>query len=337
MSANVTLREILNQFRKSDLVEIAKIHHLRGWSQYNKAKMVEFLQEKLLDAEVMRQYFMFLSEAELELLDSQENEIWIEPGDDRYDYLIEGAYVGLSCEWSGNLLCVPSDVKTAYLKNCGEKWKQDLEDDRRFLMYLNVLVELYGICSIEQVVELYVRDGGRKRELFEVLAFCEKIPENTKFFVMKGEQLLLKLWSEGDMYKELQRKQKGCSFYEPTKEEIEHLGTKGYLPFNDEMLQLQEFFMKEGHEDEQDAELLCKTIQMIIRTGGTYEHIRDVLEVGFMDFEYVIENEKLQRKLTRRLDGVWRHTNMVTRRGHMIADTVAEKPKSNIITFPGNR
>ncbi len=114
MSASVTLREILNQFRKSDLVEIAKIHHLRGWSQYNKAKMIEFLQEKLLDAEVMRQYFMFLSEAELELLDSQENEIWIEPGDDRYDYLIEGAYVGLSCEWSGNLLCVPSDVKTAY-------------------------------------------------------------------------------------------------------------------------------------------------------------------------------------------------------------------------------
>ena len=27
---------------------------------------------------------------------------------------------------------------------------------------------------------------------------------------------------------------------------------------------------------------------------------------------------------------------MVTRRGHMIEETIVEKPKSNIIAFPGN-
>lgn len=337
MSDSIVLHEILSQYRKSDLVEIAKIHHLRGWSQYKKAQMVEFLCEKLLDADVMRQYFVFLSEAELELLESEENQIWIEPGVNRYDYLMEGGYVGLSCDWNGVMICVPCDVKKAYLKNCGGEWKENLEENKKFLMYLNVITEFYGICSVEQVVELYVRDGGRARELFEVISFCENIPENRKYFVLRGEKLILKLWSDGNMYKELQRRQKGCSFYEPTKEEVEHLGTKGYLPFDKYMLELKDFFIKEGHEEEREAELLCKTIQMIIRTGGTYEHIRDVLEVGFMDFDYVSANEKLQRQLLRRIDNVWEHTNTVMRRGHMIKEIVAEEPKSNIIAFPGNK
>ena len=176
-------------------------------------------------------------------------------------------------------------------------------------MYLNVLSELYGMCSIEQVINLYVRDGGSKKELFEVISFCEAIPENKKYFELRGEKLILKLWTDGNMYKELQKRQGGCPFYEPTKEEIEHLGTKGYLPFNKYMLELKDFFIKEGHEEEREAELLCKTIQMIIRTGGTYEHIRDVLEVGFMDFDYVSTNEKLRRQLLQRIDNVWEHTN----------------------------
>ena len=149
--------------------------------------------------------------------------------------------------------------------------------------------------------------------------------------------MILKLWTDGNMYKELQKRQGGCPFYEPTKEEIEHLGTKGYLPFDKYMLELKDFFIKEGHEGEQEAELICKTIQMIIRTGGTYEHIRDVLEVGFMDFDYIAANEKLQRQLLRRIDNVWEHTNTVMRRGHMIKEIVAEEPKSNIIVFPGKR
>ena len=53
---------------------------------------------------------------------------------------------------------------------------------KKLLMYLNVLSELYGMCSIEQVINLYVRDGGSKKELFEVISFCEATPENKKVF-----------------------------------------------------------------------------------------------------------------------------------------------------------
>lgn len=337
MSDSITLHEILSQYRKSNLVEIAKLHHLHGYSQYKKAQMVEFLCRALLDADVMRKYFMYLSEAELELLDSGESQVWIESNENQYDYLAEGAYIGIGYDWDGGVVCVPEEVRKAYLKNCDTSWKQSLNTDKKLLMYLNVLSELYGVCSIEQVINLYVRDGGSKKELFEVISFCEAIPENKKYFELRGEKLILKLWTDGNMYKELQKRQGGCPFYEPTKEEIEHLGTKGYLPFDKYMLELKDFFIKEGHEGEQEAELICKTIQMIIRTGGTYEHIRDVLEVGFMDFDYIAANEKLQRQLLRRIDNVWEHTNTVMRRGHMIKEIVAEEPKSNIIVFPGKR
>ena len=52
MSDSITLHEILSQYRKSDLVEIAKLHHLHGYSQYKKAQMVEFLCRALRDEEI---------------------------------------------------------------------------------------------------------------------------------------------------------------------------------------------------------------------------------------------------------------------------------------------
>ena len=50
------------------------------------------------------------------------------------------------------------------------------------------------------------------------------------------------------MYKELQKRQGGL-FDEPTKEEIEHLGTKGYLPFDKYMLELKRISIKKDMKE----------------------------------------------------------------------------------------
>lgn len=188
--------------------------------------MVEFLCRALLDADVMRKYFMYLNEAELELLDSGESQVWIEPDDHQYDYLAEGAYIGIGYDWDGGVVCVPKEVRKAYLKNCHTNWKQSLNMDKKLLMYLNALSELYGICSIEQVINLYVRDGGSKKELFEVISFCEAIPENKKYFELRGEKLILKLWTDGNMYKELQKDRKAVRFMSRRRKRLNIWGRK---------------------------------------------------------------------------------------------------------------
>lgn len=332
---DITLHEILSQFKKNDLVEIAKIHRLHGYSQYRKEEMIDFLCRELFDVNVMRRYFSFLNEDELKLLDSDESQIYIAPDNYRYKYLLEGAYAGCKSGWNGKIIYIPKEVREAYLKNCDDVWKENLNMNRQLLMYLNVAAELYGICPINKAIELYVRDGGAEKSIIEVIEFCENVPKNKKLFTVYKDELILNPYWERSMYSELRKKQAKYSFYEPTKEEIEHLEMKGYLPFNKYMIQLKKFFMKEG-EDEQDAEILCCTIQMIIRIGGMLQDVVDVLEMGFMDFEYVVEDSRLKKQLLTRINNVWSHTNMVTRRGHMIEETIVEKSKSNIIAFPGN-
>ena len=59
--------------------------------KYKRRRWFEFLCRALLDADVMRKYFMYLNEAELELLDSGESQVWIESNEHQYDYLAEGA------------------------------------------------------------------------------------------------------------------------------------------------------------------------------------------------------------------------------------------------------
>ena len=69
----MTLKEILTEYSKTDLVEIAKVHHLSGYSKYKKTELVEFLIKELLSKEVMCRYFRFLSEDEIQFLERDEH------------------------------------------------------------------------------------------------------------------------------------------------------------------------------------------------------------------------------------------------------------------------
>lgn len=336
--SDVTLKEILTEYSKSDLVEIAKIHHLSGYSKYKKSDLVEFLIRELLSQEVMCRYFRFLSEDEIQFLEREERICKVPSQDTRYVYLLAGGYAGVYADWEDSVFCLPEEVKAAYRKNCTEEWKKECQDEERFLMYFNVAAELYGICPVENVVELYQRDTGIEKDEFSVMAFLKDVPENKKCFVLQGSQIVLSLYKEKNQYKRLLGKQQGKEFYIPSKEEIECLGKNGYLPFGKNMEQLKSFFMKEGKEEKEDAEILCRTIQFIIRIGGTMEEILDMLENAFLEYDEIMDNDRLRGKLFFRIENVWKETNTVVMRGNAEkAETSAQTSDDKIILFPGKK
>ena len=100
-------------------------------------------------------------------------------------------------------------------------------------------------------------------------------------FCAAGQQIVLSLYKEKNEYNRLLREQQGEEFYIPSKEEIECLGKKGYLPFGKNMEQLKAFFIKEGKEEKEDAELLCRTIQFIIRLVEQWKNFGYVRECFF--------------------------------------------------------
>lgn len=337
-ASDVTLKEILTEYSKPELVEIAKIHHLSGYSKYKKSDLVEFLIRELLSKHVMCRYFRFLSEDEIRFLEGEERTRKVSFQDMRYVYLLEGGYAGVYADWEDSVFCLPEEVKAAYRENCTEEWKKELQEEERFLMYFNVVAELYGICPIENVVELYKRDTGIEKDEFSVLAFLKDVPESKKCFVLWGNQIVLSLYKEKNEYNRLLREQQGEDFYIPSKEEIECLGRKGYLPFGNKMEQLKAFFIKEGKEEKEDAELLCRTIQFIIRIGGTMEEILDMLENAFLEYDEVMEDDRLRGKLFFKIENAWKETNTVVMRGNAEkAEASAQTADDKIILFPGKK
>lgn len=336
--SNVTLKEILTEYSKTDLAEIAKIHHLSGYSKYKKAEVVEFLIKELLSKDVMCRYFRFLNEDEIQFLESENTIRKVSFEDTKYEYLLVGGYAGVYADWGDSVFCLPKEVKAAYQENCTEEWKKESQDIETFLMYFNVAAELYGICPVEKAVELYKRDTGLEKDEFSTRAFLKDIPENKKYFVMQGSQIVLSLYKEKSEYNRLLQEQQGKDFYIPSKEEIECLGRKGYLPFGKNMEQLKSFFMKEGKEEAQDAELLCRTIQFIIRIGGTMEEVLDLLETGFLEYGEIMDDDRQRDKLFHKIEAVWGETNTIVRRGNReTEEKTAGAGDDKVILFPGKK
>ena len=334
-NSDVTLKEILTEYSKPELAEIAKVHHLSGYSKYKKAELVEFLVRELLSKEIMCRYFRFLNENEIQFLESENTMRKVHFEDMRYAYLLAGGYVGVYADREDSVFCLPKEVKAAYQENCKEDWKKENQDVETFLMYFNVAAELYGICPVEKALELYKRDIGLEKDEFSTMAFLKDVPQNKRCFIIQGSQMILSLYKEKSDYNRLLQEQQGEDFYIPSKEEIECLGKKGYLPFGKNMEQLKAFFMKEGKENKEDAELLCRTIQFIIRIGGTMEEILDMLENAFWEYEEIMNHDSMRSRLFHKIENAQKETNTVTKRGNAeMTKMSAETSDDKIILFP---
>lgn len=336
-----SLKEILQDYKKTDLAEISQLHRLHGYSKYTKDRLLDFLCKELLSKEVMRRYLIFAGDKEIELLEGKENMISCDVEEDAYDYILEGGYAGFCPGLLHSFVYVPQEVRDAYKRYTDKEWKEQREKSLRFLTYLNAAVQLYGVCPAEKALELYRRDTGERKEYYDLLRFEMEAPSGKKRFVLQGDQLILEELIEDDCYMNLLEAQKSKTFYEPTRREIECLGKEGSFLFNRSQNLLKKYFIREGEESE-EAEELCRTIEYIIRTGGTMKNILDYLGECFINFEEVADDIQEMNRLIGLLQDVWNNTRMVVNRGHTpaelaaisAADSAGSRKGGKVISFP---
>lgn len=336
----MTFRDILKEYSRNELVEIAKNLHLSGYSKLKKEKLLDRMCVDLLDRNVMRKAFRFLSEAEMKLLEQEENFLEIDALSIEYDTLFELGYVYCESNWPVEIVYVPQEVKDAYRANCDEEWKKDVVRDQELLMYLNTSAELYGICPIHKALELYQRDCGETVNEFGVIGFCDLVPENKKIFVIQEGKLIIRMLAGENLVADVSAMHKNFDYYKPTKEEIQLLGKEGYLPFSRELNDLKKFFQKYGKETEADAEDLCKRVQFLARIGEQFDGIMEMLDECYLGFDEVVHNEKRMDALMEKLFRVIQTTRTFILRGHSPGEVMPkiakmmQKQENNVIPFP---
>lgn len=338
-SNHVTLTEILGRYTKQELMEIVKLHHMTGYNGLKKDAIVKKLSKDLLDKQVMCSYFRYLNNRETELLESENNFVQMDFMDENYDTLIDGGYAAYKDDsFMEDYICIPEEVKEAYRINCDEEWKETCREETELAGYMNLAAELYGVCPIGKMLEIYEEYTGRTKEKSEALTFAKEIPENKKYFVVKEGMLVLKILTSQNYYRDFFKMQGNISYYFPTREEAELLMKKGYLPFDEALKSLQIFFRKNGEDTDEDAEFLCKRVQFMLRVGESPESIMEMLEEAFMGFEDVMEDYKKQNQFIKKLMKVTEHTRMILFRGHTLAEGNSSRPperNGKIIPFPG--
>lgn len=336
---HVTLTEILGRYTKQELMEIVKLHHMTGYNGLKKDAIVKKLSKDLLDKQVMCSYFRYLNNRETELLESENNFVQIDFMDENYDTLIDGGYAAYKDDsFMEDYICIPEEVKEAYRINCDEEWKETCREETELAGYMNLAAELYGVCPIGKMLEIYEEYTGKTKEKSEALTFAKEIPENKKYFVVKEGMLVLKILTSQNYYRDFFKMQGNISYYFPTREEAELLMKKGYLPFDETLKSLQIFFRKNGEDTDEDAEFLCKRVQFMLRVGESPESIMEMLEEAFMGFEDVMEDYKKQNQFIKKLMKVTEHTRMILFRGHTLAEGNSSRPperNGKIIPFPG--
>lgn len=336
---HVTLTEILGRYTKQELMEIVKLHHMTGYNGLKKDAIVKKLSKDLLDKQVMCSYFRYLNNRETELLESENNFVQMDFMDENYDTLIDGGYAAYKDDsFMEDYICIPEEVKEAYRINCDEEWKETCREETELAGYMNLAAELYGVCPIGKMLEIYEEYTGKTKEKSEALTFAKEIPENKKYFVVKEEMLVLKILTSQNYYRDFFKMQGNISYYFPTREEAELLMKKGYLPFDEALKSLQIFFRKNGEDTDEDAEFLCKRVQFMLRVGESPESIMEMLEEAFMGFEDVMEDYKKQNQFIKKLMKVTEHTRMILFRGHTLAEGNSSRPperNGKIIPFPG--
>lgn len=334
----VNLKDILSSYQKQELTEIAKIHHLSGYTKYNKSRLCDFLCDELLDKDVMLRYFKYLSEPEIKLLEAETAEQWIDVLEEDYDYLLEGGYAGYSAEGMFGTVVIPLEVKAMYKQYCDMEWKKMRKENISFLQHLNAAVALSGICPVETVLTMYRNNTEKDMDELSMLRFCAEVPENKKLFYNKSRYLLLKALDSPEKEQALLEQQQVNEYYMPTLKEVECFYEKGFFPFDRNMKRLQTYLVQEGCEEPEDAEAMCGVIQNIIRAGGSFEDIMVFLEDNCLDYELLMENESQIDRLIERLQSVWNSTRMILNRGFTPDELEAQKNtgknhKNNIISF----
>ncbi len=345
--------EILGDYTKEDLVDIARINNLKGFTKYNKKDLIDFLCKELTKKEVMERYFKFMEQKALKIFEEDDLKIIIEKGDAAYDELLDGGYVGIQELLFEDTVVIPETVKQAYKEHFSGNWYEKAADDRRMLCYLNGLARLYGVCPLEKFTEIYRLHLDIDLEKSALLAICKEIPENKKAFVIKGNKLVLRRINESNVIKNLEVGQGDKSYYLPTIKEVEMLGKQGYLPFDKHMRALESYLLPLMDNEKEAVRMVCAEIQYIIRIGGRMQDVMDLLEDVLMDFEDwddldVLDEEDdmneaiMNETFVQLMQNVWNHTRMVANRGHYPLEMYQEQQAKadvpdNVIPFPGNR
>ena len=305
-----TLEELFSRFDKTELLRIAKVHHIGGCDELGKNKLAPALAAALLDSQRMGRFFGTLSDETTAEFEKAAAAGGIEyQGDlEALSFLHYGGYCGFT---SLGTAVVPADVAKAYDEMNTEKFQSDRHYRSQVWACCKAAVYLYGAADAGQV-ETICRAVGCEADAGEITRLCRE---------MKGVWTDFAYWDgrfidwdliHADAYKDVLNYQKGKEFYIPSAPQVKEIARTGAVELKKHIRPLKAFFLAMVGCDEETAREAASSIHHHVRLGTTPKAVEDIME----HFGLNLDSQEKMNGFDEIMEQVWKETRTVGNCGY---------------------
>ena len=305
-----TLEELFSRFDKTELLRIAKVHHIGGCDELGKNKLSPALAAALLDSQRMGRFFGTLSDETTAEFEKAAAAGGIEyQGDlEALNFLHYGGYCGFT---SLGTAVVPADVAKAYDEMNTEKFQSDRHYRSQVWACCKAAVYLYGAADAGQV-ETICRAVGCEADAGEITRLCRE---------MKGVWTDFAYWDgrfidwdliQADAYKDVLNYQKGKEFYIPSAPQVKEIARTGAVELKKHIRPLKAFFLAMVGCDEETAREAASSIHHHVRLGTTPKAVEDIME----HFGLNLDSQEKMNGFDEIMEQVWKETRTVGNCGY---------------------
>lgn len=282
---------------KKDLIQLAKLHGMSGYSSMKKDELARNLLDYLYTSSVIHNFFVYLGDDELNLIHFPESG---HPA--LYRRMYEGGYCLKNTDGSYQIPQQLMETSAELLTGAFEKERQR----KSFLLdCLNASGHLYGCFPASILMKMYNAYAPAPLKQEDILQEIRIIPPYFQSFILENDLIIQEALYANALYKKIQQCQGTLPFYMPDKTQIRYLSRFGYFPEDQYTGQLSEILSGTGEITRKKPgnsavrSRLCSVRAAPWRTPSHF--LKNTLDPGNIQRQ-AIRRQKLQSQKTSRPD-----------------------------------
>ncbi len=310
-SEDIIISDIFDCYDKNSILEIAKRHHMDGFSKLKKEELVRKTISYILDEKIMKPYFLCVRDCEMKAFEqvlSGSTELdFLEA--ENMDYLYAGGYV---TSGSDRCFMIAKEVIKAYEAFNTEEFQEERSRISRIGDYLCAANSLYAITPPSVILETFNKYEEKKLTSDELLKAYESLRPYRLMVTFIDGNFVDAALSEQKSYTNLLRTQKKVPYYIPTQQEIRFMADNSGFLMGGELSRLSQFLVSELSVPDEMIPLILRQVQAEISMGGQLQEVVNDLESAGI----LMESSEHMEKLAVIVTDIWNNTRMVQNRGH---------------------
>ncbi len=311
--AAVKLKDVLLQYTRENLSELAKLHGVKMVQGMKKQKLAETIEARLLDEDYMRLMIELCETDTLEIFEDAIEEEGIECLKEEIEDSLFLCSYGVYIESEAYL--VPVDVAQRYQKIYTPEYKIRLEERQKWKKYCESAVYLYGVLPVDKMAEIfnqYEVNALDKNELETYLTAVTNSYEQRKKVVIKDGFVMDPFLANDEVRTKLMEAQEDVLYYIPeTKQEFLQYGEMQSQELDEYFAAFVAYLQEKMELDFEEAVLLMFSAQEAIRKDWPWEYVTEIS--GMLDIPQL--NRRMQKLIFGQMEILKRHIRLWKLRG----------------------